>query len=208
MRIAVLGAAGRTGREVVEQALHHGNDVRAFVHSAPLDLTHSRLEIVHGDVFDFESVRGAVAGRDAVVSALGRDGGSVGGTVSEGIANVIYAMTLEGVARLCALSASGTFARKDRRLSLGFRMMLATALKTTYDDLEEMEMRIMASDLEWTIVRPVGLTDGPLTGVYRASLDGDVLPGAVAVSRADVASLMLKAISGDTYLLKTVTVGY
>lgn len=208
MRILVLGAAGRTGRHVVEQALGHGHDVTAFVHSTPLTLEHRSLSIVTGDVLEFETVRSAVATQDAVVSAMGTGRGAAGSPLTEGIANVIHAMTLEGVPRLCAESASGTFARKDKRLTLGFRTMIATVLKSAYDQLEEMEARIMASDLEWTVVRPVGLTDGPLTGVYRQSIEGDILPDAVAVSRADVAALMLKALSGDTYLRRAVTIGY
>ena len=212
MRILVFGAAGRTGRRVVEQALSHGNEVTAFIRATPLNTEHPALEVVSGDVLDFESVRVAVAGHDAVISTLGTGvGGGHGGpakTLSAGIANVIHAMTLEGVPRLCAESAAGTFARRDKRLTLRFRAMIATTLKAVYDELEEMEIRIMASDLEWTIVRPVGLTEGPLTGLYRVSLEGDVLSDAVSVSRADVAALMLKAVSGDTYLRRTVTIGY
>jgi len=208
MRILVLGAAGRTGRDVVEQALSHGNEVSAFLRSTPLDLRHPRLEVVHGDVLDFESVRAAMTSRDAVVSALGSGRTGAGKPLSTGMTNVIHAMTLEGVPRLVVESAAGTFARKDKRLTFRFRTTIASSLKAVYDELEEMEIRIMASDLEWTIVRPVGLTDGPLTGVYRISLEGDVLPDATAISRADVAALMLKAVSGDTYLRRAVTIGY
>ena len=212
MRILVFGAAGRTGRQVVEQALSHGNEVTAFIRATQLSTEHPALEVVRGDVLDFESVRVAVAGHDAVISTLGTGVGGGHGepekTLSAGIANVIHAMTLEGVPRLCAESAAGTFARRDKRLSFRFRAMIATTLKAVYDELEEMELRIMASDLEWTIIRPVGLTDGPLTGVYRISLEGDVLPDATAISRADVAALMLKAVSGDTYLRRAVTIGY
>jgi len=208
MRILVLGAAGRTGRHVVEQALGHGHEVTAFVHETPVGLSDSHLEIAEGDVTDFESVRSAVEGQDVVVSALGAARGSAGNSLSDGIGNVIHAMALSGVRRLVVLSASGTFARKDKRLSLGLRTMIATVLRATYDELEGMEQRVMASDLDWTIVRPVGRTDGPLTGVYRVLLDGEVLEDASAISRADLAALMLKSLSGTTYLCRAVTVGY
>lgn len=208
MRILVFGAAGRTGRLVVEQALGHGHDVTAFVHETPLELTHDHLGVLRGDAMDFESVLAAVGGQTAVVSALGPGRSAAGITLSEGIGNIIHAMAVEGVHRLVVESASGTFARKDRRLSLGFRTMIATVLRATYDDLEAMEQRVMASDLDWTIVRPVGLTDGPLTGTYRLSLDGDLLSDASAISRADVAALMLKALSGETYVRRAVTIGY
>ena len=82
-----------------------------------------------------------------------------------------------------------------------------TTLRQAYDELEAMERRIMASDLDWTIIRPSGLADGPLTGDYRVSLDGAVLKGAKRVSRADVAALVLKALSGSTYSRRAVTIG-
>ena len=105
-----------------------------------------------------------------------------------------------------AVSAAGTFARTDRALSLGYRALVATALRSIYDDLEAMEMRIMASDLDWTIVRPVGLTDDPASGDYRISLEGALLPKATRISREDVAALVLKSLETDTYHRRAVVI--
>lgn len=216
MKVLVFGAAGGIGRQVVMQAVGHGHEVTAFVHTTPLELDLPGLSIVRGDVLDLESVSAAVAGHDAVFFALGgartgaggRSGVRAAGTLEAGIANVVHAMALHGVRRLVAVSAAGAFARSDKRLALGFRTMLKTVLRSVYDDLEAMERRVMASDLDWTIVRSVGLTDEELTGRYRVALDGSVLPKATRISRADVAALMLKAATGETYLRRAVTIGY
>jgi len=209
MRISVIGAAGRTGREVVAQALSHGHGVTALVHGRPLAMSDSDLRVVSGDVLDFHSVSSAVLGQDAVVFAVSDARGSAGNgsVLVDGIANVIHAMATYRVNKLVAISASGTFNRQDRRLSLGQRALINTTQRAVYDDLEAMESRIMASDLDWTIVRPIGLIDGPLTGDYRVSLEGAVLKGAKKVSRADVAALALKALSGTTYSRRAVTIG-
>lgn len=206
MRVLVIGAAGRTGRLVVEQALGHGHEVRAFVHDAPLALEHPRLETVIGDAHDFDTMSEAVEGMTAVAVTVG--GTSRGGRpVNEGtIASVIYAMALHEVHRLAALSAAGTFARKDPNLGLSFRALMATVLKSTYDDLEAMERRIMASDLDWTIVRPVGLSDGPGTGDYRVSRDGTIPRKVSTISRADVAAVMLKSLETDLYRRRAIVV--
>lgn len=207
MRLLVVGASGRTGRHVVTQALGHGHEVTALVHSTPLDIEHPRLTVVTGDVRDFEVVRPAVEGQSAVASALGIGGRGAGGVHEAGVANVIHAMAVHEVRKLAVVSAAGAFARTDKNISLAFRAMIATALRSVYDDLEAMEMRVKASSLDWTIVRPYGLSDGPQTGEYRMTRDGGLLKGASRVSRADVAAVLLAALETEEYNRRVLTVG-
>jgi len=205
MHVAVLGASGRTGRLLVEQALGHGHDVAVLVHAAPVSLEHPRLRTVQGDARDFDAVNRLVRGVTGVAIAVGSDGGNSG--IHEATAaNVVHAMAAHAASRLAVLSAAGTFARGDRNLSLAFRALIATTLRGVYDDLEKMERRVMASDLDWTIVRPVGLTDDPGSGHYRVSRDGSIPPKVSRVARADVAALMLKALETETYLRQAVVI--
>ena len=206
MKMVVFGAAGRTGRLVVERALGHGHEVTAFVHNTPLAVEDEALTVVHGDVRDSDAVRAGghrtQRGRVRVVAGLG-----AGADIHEaGIATVIQAMAECMVSRLAAVSAAGTFARNDKKLSFAYRTLVATTMRAVYDDLEAMEMRIMASDLDWTIVRPVGLTDDPPDGQYRVSLDGSLLAKAARISRADVASVVVKALETDTYWRRAVVI--
>src|SRR5215472_6829935 len=94
MNILVFGASGRTGRDLVKQALAQGQTVTAFVrHPASFDITHAQLKIVRGDAADRASVESAVRDQDAVICALGaaslfkRDQ-----TVVVGVHNIIMAM--------------------------------------------------------------------------------------------------------------------
>jgi putative NADH-flavin reductase len=206
MNLLVVGASGRTGRQIVEQGLGHGHRVRAVVHTTPLGLEHDRLQVVHGDVRDLDFMLDAVDGTSAVASALGARPGPDSRVLPDGIATIIHAMASVTVAPLAAVSAAGAGNRTDPGLTLGYRMLIKTALKSTYDAFDEMEQRIMASDLDWTIVRPVGLTDGPLTGEYRVSLDGAVPPKSSTVSRADVAAFVLKSLETGAFLKRAVVV--
>jgi putative NADH-flavin reductase len=206
MRVVVFGAAGRTGALVVSKALGHGHEVVAFQHSSRIDIEHPRLTKVTGDVYDMESVRAAVAGADGVVFALSSGSGSRARIHEIGIANVICAMAESGVPGLVAMSAAGVFNRASHRLSPPFRLLIATALHRTYDDLEAMERRIMASDLAWSIIRPYGLSDAAPTGHYRISLDGSLLQRAGRTPRADIASVLLKALETDTYYRRAIVV--
>jgi putative NADH-flavin reductase len=206
MRVVVFGAAGRTGALVVGKALGHGHEVVAFQHSSKLAAEHPRLLKVTGDVYELDSVRAAVAGASGVVFALSSGSGSRAGIHNAGIANVIYAMAESGVPKLAAMSAAGVFDRASHRLSPPFRLLIATALRRTYDDLEAMERRIMASDLEWSIIRPYGLSDAAPTGHYRVSLDGSLLHKAGRTPREDIASVLLKALETDTYYRRAIVV--
>ena len=206
MRIAVFGAGGRIGQLVVGKALGHGHNVLAGIHSTSLTLEHERLAKCQGDVRDLDFVRGVVEGADAVAFVLSSGGGVRAHLHEAGIANVVQAMAEKDVSRLAAVSAAGTFARTDRRLSLVYRAWIAAAMGSTYDDLEAMERRVMATGLAWTIVRPYGLTDDPPTGHYRVSLDGSLLPKASRIPRGDVASLLVKALETDTYYRRAVAV--
>jgi putative NADH-flavin reductase len=206
VRVVVFGAAGRTGLLIVERALGHGHDVTAFAHDTPIPLDHPRLAVLAGDVLDFDAVSAAMDGQRAVASALGVGGRGTPRLLSDGIANIIHAMAVHEVTKLSAVSAAGTFARSDPNLSLGFRMMISVSLRSVYDDLERMEQRIMASDLDWTIVRPYGLSDGPQTGRYRMTKDGSLLPKASRISRADVAAVALTALETDEYARRILTI--
>jgi putative NADH-flavin reductase len=204
MRVVVFGAAGRTGRLVVQKALGHGHLVLAALHENPLQIEHASLTKRVGDVCDLEFARSVMPDADAVIYALSSGGGHE--VLRAGIANVIHAMAEQDVTKLVALSAAGAFARSDRRLSIGFRLRIATTLRATYDDLEAMEQRIAATDFDWTIVRPYGLDDSSPTGHYRIALDGSLLPNAARISRSDVASVLVKAAETETFYRRTLVV--
>jgi putative NADH-flavin reductase len=206
MRIVVFGASGRTGRLVVEKALGHGNSVVGFKHSTPLADNDPRLSTVQGDIRDFEGVSSAIAGADGVVFALSQNSGPDNDVHEAGIANVIHAMAEHDVRKLAAVSAAGAFDRNSKMLSLTYRALVAMTMRAIYDDLEAMERRIMASDLDWTIVRPYGLTERPATGDYRVTVDGAVLPRAARISRADVAGVLVKAVETDAYRRRVVVI--
>jgi putative NADH-flavin reductase len=201
LKLVVFGAAGRTGKHIVNRALGHGHTVTAFIHRTPLGFEHPDLTTRTGDVLDFEAVSSAITGHTAVAFAL-----SGAGNHEPGIANVIHAMAENDVRRLAAVSAAGTFARNDKALSIAYRAVIKTAMRAAYDDLENMELRIMASDLDWTIVRPVGLTDDIASGSYRISRDGSLLPKATRISREDVAALVIKALETDIYHRRAVVI--
>jgi putative NADH-flavin reductase len=207
MNIIIFGASGRTGRELVKQAIEHGHVVTAFVRSVSrLPMQHKNLQVVEGDVKNYEQVRVALAGKDVVISALG-----VSKTlhhdpvVVEGIRNIVKAMITEKVSRLIYQS---TFLVDVEHQSYNFfvKRILSYILRREARDHQEKESAVREGITEFTIVRPGRLTDGLFTGNYR---HGESIPAIAflpSVSRADVADFMVRQINDNRYLNKTVTV--
>jgi putative NADH-flavin reductase len=194
MKVLVFGATGGTGRQVVEQARAAGHEVTAFTRAA------------HGDVTaDRDAVARALRGQDAVISALGR-GNSFRShqLMSRSMDVILPAMEREGLRRLIVVSALGvgdTYDQAPFAAKIFFRLFL----RHIYADKEIADDFVRRSSLDWTIVCPSKLTDGPRTGQYRAG-ERLALRGMPKISRADVADFAVKQLGDDTWLRKTVVV--
>jgi putative NADH-flavin reductase len=206
MNIVVFGATGGTGQEVVKQALAQGHEVTAFVRDQErLSVQHESLRVVVGDAREPEPVSRAVAGHDAVVVALGTRDRSERTLRADGTANVTRAMETHDIQRLVVVSAGGV-GDSYQQVPLIIKMLIKTVLRHTYADHARQEEHVRESDLDWMIVRPAMLTDGPRTGQYHVGAADADLPGG-RVTRADVADFILKQLSDDRYLRQAVSIG-
>ena len=199
MQIALFGATGGTGRQILAQAISQGHQIRALVRdptrlTAPVGVT-----LIRGDVLDLAPTAECVQGTEAVICALGSHGGRTP-IEAAGTAHILTAMQTHGVRRLIAITSLGVGDSRGQ-LNPVFRILMDLTLKTIMHAKAEQEELIKASGLDWTIVRPGGLTDGPHTGTYRSGLDPTIKGG--RVSRADVADFVLKQLSDQTYLHQT-----
>ena len=209
MKLLVFGSTGGTGRELVKQALAQGHEVTAYArHPAKLgDKKHPSLQVARGDVLDPVAVEQAVAGHDAVLCAIGAGAGRT--TLrEEGTRNIVRAMEKGGVRRLVCQSSMGV---GDSRANLGFLtkyVIVPVFLRHAFADHERQETVVKASALDWTIVRPPHLKDGPHTGTYRHGFPATDTGIQGKISRADVADFMLKQLTDNTYLHQTPGVSY
>src|SRR5215471_3358472 len=106
MKIVIFGAAGATGRILVERALAQGHEVTAFDRNmAALTKEHPKLSLIQGDIFNPFQVEEAIDGQDVVISVLGVKPGVTTPVCSEGTKNIIAAMQKRGVKRFICQSA-------------------------------------------------------------------------------------------------------
>jgi putative NADH-flavin reductase len=206
MKIIIFGATGDLGKLIVEQALAQGHEVTVFVRTPALfTMVDLHLTIIQGDVLDAARVEVAVTGHEAVISALGVKLGRPPERIrSEGTQNIVTAMEHHGVKRLICVSAMGAGDSKSRSGLFG-KVLVPLIAKERFADVERQEQIIQNSHLNWVLVRPPRLTNGPKTGAYRTGID--LKTGMSSkVSRADVADFLLKQVSDDTHLHQALTI--
>jgi putative NADH-flavin reductase len=220
-KITLFGATGGVGGQVLEQARTVGYDLTAVIRSSktlPSDVRVIRSDLASADPATLES---AVAGADAVVSAIGAGPRTDLGIATQGIGAIIQAMTATGVKRIIAISAApvGTVAvpgrvkppMRDPGDGFFMRNLLSPGIKLVapglYADLAVMEATLVDSGLDWTVIRPPRLTDGPMTGTYRTAYGRNLKRG-LRVSRADVAHLMLDVIGRPETYAKVIGIAY
>lgn len=196
MKLAVFGATGGIGGQVVKQALAQGHTVTAVVRD-PARFTHPSdpgLHVVTApDLKD-----GDVSGCDAAVSAIGPRRRSDVTVASGATRGILQALDRAGVGRFIAVSAMPVGPVPQGEGFLGRRViypLVSRALAGIYADLAVMEQQIAASGLTWTVVRPPRLNDKP-RGDYRIAIGGNVTNGHFA-SRADIAHAILSFLDDD-----------
>jgi putative NADH-flavin reductase len=202
MRLLIVGATGGTGRQLVRQALERGHHVTALARNpSRLEVRHERLAVVQGDVLDAPSVEAAVRGQDAVLCALGHKRWFYPTRIlSEGTRNLIRAMEKQSVRRFVCETSLG-IGDSFGRMGLYYTLFVGVFILPFYFfDKVRQERLIRSSSLDWVIVRPGALTNGPKRGVYRHGAKVGNWLWTVRISRAYVADFMLNQVTSDVYL--------
>jgi putative NADH-flavin reductase len=208
MRLTVFGASGGTGRRLVEQALAAGHHVTAVTRRPQGVRPRAGLRVAGANVADAGAVDAAIAGSDAVLSALGVSYSRKPISVySQGTGNIIAAMHRHGVERLVVVSSAPLDPAYRASDSFFFTRVLEPLFmrrpgRTTYDDMRRMESLVRASDLDWTIIRSCWLFDAAAVSEYRLAEHG----AGMFTARADLAASMLAQLTDDRFVRRTVGV--
>lgn len=204
MQLLILGATGGTGRALVEQASQRGHRVTAFVRSPEkLGPPLSGVTAVRGDPRNAAQLVDALRGCDAVLSALGpplppRSWPRSTTILGDAARSTVLAMTSAGVRRVLFISGDLMFPDGGPPA-----LLRVTLLRHLAKDQAEMERVVRASELDWTLVRPTRLTNGPFTGEQRFEV-GAMPRAPRGISRADVADFLLGAAERGDHLREIV----
>src|SRR6266404_728168 len=195
MNLFVIGATGRTGREIVRQAVARDHRVTAFVRSpAGIDLSNERLTILKGNAMDENQLFEAMQNHDAVLSTLGpRKVFKPGSILRDSALATTRAMNRSGMKRLLILSAAAHFPGIPNRIT-------SFILRNHMRDSLAMEEIVKGSGLDWTVARPPRLTEGEYL-TYR-SREGAAPSLGFTLARKAVAAFMLDAIEQEKHFHK------
>ncbi|KAK1866432.1 hypothetical protein I4F81_008952 [Pyropia yezoensis] len=217
MKIALLGATGGTGGEVLTQGLAAGHSITALVRTpAKLVLKNPALTVIQGDATSPADLASAFDSAEVVISTIGNGGFFAQRHpttfYSATTTAILQAMATAGVSRLLVVTSSGV--EEDPAAPLFYRKLIRPQLAPTYADMAAAEAAVEASGgpgtggdggdggggVAWTLVRPSFLRDGPLKP-YRVD-DRTNPAGGWKINRSAVADFLLKEAAAGEWVFK------
>ncbi|XP_062602722.1 flavin reductase (NADPH)-like [Saccostrea cucullata] len=216
MKISVLGATGPSGLQTVLEALERGYSVVALVRNPDkLTVKDDKLQVCKVDIFKEDELAPHIKGSDAVVSCLGGSASLFGWTkctlYTDSAKSIVGAMRKSGVKRLIAMSAWGSAVTDGEPFIIRWilRPLFIGNLLTNLGEMEDY-LNKECPDIDYTSVRPPGLSNQPSTGrTVRAENGRQFLENSeTQISRRDVAKYLLDIINDSSVYKACVAIGY
>lgn len=202
MKIAVLGATGETGGEVVKAALARGISVTAGVRDvSKVPVTHPLLTVKAVDVFSLSSLKTLFIGQDAVISALGFPKSDYVTGFSKSTPIIVSAMSEAGVERLVVVSAWFTEPQSRTHKDYMDLWHFVPKLNKILDDQYRMELILetQAKHIRWVAVKPGSLSWGPPSGrKMKVNPGKEFVDCGIMIRRSDLARCILDVMDGGT----------
>ncbi|AGH48024.1 Saccharopine dehydrogenase [Sphingomonas sp. MM-1] len=202
MKIAVIGATGRAGREIVAELVRRGHQVTAIARHPETAQAEPLVTAVAGDANDAAGLATLIAGHDAVVSAVM--------FLNSDPAILVDAVRRAGVTRYLVVGGAGSL-----EVAPGLRLIDTPDFPDAYKAEASKGAAFLdylrgVSDIDWTFLSPSALFfEGPRTGKFRLGDDALLADGGnSSISFADYAIAMADEIERPAHSRRRFTVGY
>lgn len=210
MKVAIFGATGGIGKHVVEHSLNQGYEVVAYVRTpSKLDMYKDKIKIVVGELNEYEKIKSAIEGCDAVISAVGvsMKFSYKGMPSDEAHKNIVKAMEELNVKRLISWSTPTTRSSEDSKsfVTVVPFVMASIFLPKSKKEIISIANTITNSSLDWTIVRFMAPKDTPFTGKVKVSFGKEKIN--FSISRSDIACFMVREVTDKTYIKRMPIIG-
>lgn len=184
MKIALFGATGRVGREVLLLLLKNNIEVTVLVRDSTKVQPHDNLTVLQGDARNTADIEHTLENADAVISALGTDQTTV---LTDSISHIIKTMKEHNIQRIITIGTAGILKSRVEPELLRYESSESKQRsKVAAKEHHRLFHMLSASTLDWTIVCPTYLPTGPTTNAYI--IERDRLPiGAVRTTTGDTA---------------------
>lgn len=203
MRVAVFGATGGIGKFIVSHSLKKGYAVNAYVRSPQkLTIQDKNLNVIVGEVSDYNEIKKAINGCDAVIIALGisMKWGYEDRATIEAHKNIIRAMKETNIKRLIDWSTpSIKFINDHPSVTTILPGVLASLfLPKAKKVLIEVNELVTNSNLDWTIVRFMAPKNSSFNGKAKVSFGDNKIK--FNISREDIAYFMVNQVEDNKYI--------
>lgn len=200
MKLLVIGATGRTGKELVNQALSLGHDIVIYTRNPDKLVVNDDIKVVVGEINDSKKIAQALIEVDAVLVTLGNPSSNKGAPLFEvAIPSIMKAMDKAGITRLINMSALGV-GQTFKNAPIHYKIAAKTFLMSAFRDHNVGESQLQNSHLNWTIIYPGILKNGEMTDepLVREAITGYKMPLNSSTYRSDVAKVMLSVLRDKT----------
>jgi uncharacterized protein YbjT (DUF2867 family) len=212
MKLLLLGATGRTGKHIIEEAIIRGHKISAIARD-PEKLKDFKINIIQGTPYDYETVERAITDCDAVINTLNISRKSDNpwaslaapkDLISTSASNSIKAMEKAGIKRFVALSTIGAGRSwKTTPVILKFIVTISN-LKFAFLDHGKQEEILENSSIDYTICRaPMLSAEINRTGAIATS-EGEK-PANMVLSRNSAAEFFINIIENNLYIRETIS---
>lgn len=203
-RVALIGASGNVGSRVLAELVSRGHTVTGIARNPEAIPTGPRVTAVKGDVNEPDALAKALAGHDAVISAV-----PFRNTDPDVL---IGAVRASGVKRYIIVGGAATLLNAD-----GIALLDTPALSKLREIPEPaggarfLERIRTVTDLDWTFFSPaVNFAPGERTGTFRLGGDQVVTDekGQSRVSMEDYAVALVDELEKPAHIRQRFTIGY
>lgn len=206
--LAVFGASGGTGRAVIAAARAAGIDLRCHYRSAPPDDNAPEITEIVGPLTDPIVVRETVRGADAVLVLFGQRSSTKDVFTTRATRVIVDRLSISGPKRLIVVTPA-LIGGHSGNISLAMRMVSRVTARSGHEevtaDRNGQERLVRASDLDWLLVKPAKLVDGPAAGGVAVGPEEPVGLNS-RVARSDLAAFLITEALAPTHVRDAVYV--
>jgi putative NADH-flavin reductase len=203
MNVTIFGGTGPTGLLTIETALGKGHHVTAYARNPKkILIQHDHLRIIHGELTEYEKMKTAITGADAVISLLGPITITREPVIANGTNLIIDLMKKNGTRRFITVVSSSYKDPKDKyqfMVELGI-FLLKTLGNPILRDINGLGDAIRNSGLEWTMIRVPKMRSLPAVGILNIGYTGDGKFNFFKLTRVELANFLIHQLEDDTYL--------
>lgn len=213
-KLLLLGATGRTGKHVLQIALAKGYEVTCLVRDVSKIKPARNLRLLEGSPSNERELSLAMQGNELIISTLNVSRVSdfpwaplrtPKTFMSDVMAKLVKLNEEHSVKRLIVCSAWGVADAKNE-IPFWFRWLIDTSnIGAAYKDHERQESVLERSNIDWTIVRPVGLLNSEKEQEIRESF-GNIPKPRLTINRKTVAAYLLSCLENDNLIGKKVVI--